>query len=260
VVKAFGEQIGQDISVAAEFLHGRDILDLIQEFRPEGLASNTFINLLEPIKPRLYSIASSLKAYEDEVHITVTRTGFESLGRWRKGVCSNFVADASEDSNLRVYIHENEQFRLPKDPSQAIVMVGAGTGIAPFRAFLQEREAIGATGKNWLFFGERRFRYDFLYQTEWQALQKSGVLTHIDLAFSRDQARKIYVQHKMLEKGKALFDWLENGASIYVCGDANFMAKDVEKALKTIIETQGREPETYLDALKTEGRYQRDVY
>jgi sulfite reductase (NADPH) flavoprotein alpha-component len=224
-----------------------------------------FVAALKKLQPRLYSISSSPKAHPGQVHLTVGAVRYELNGIPRKGVCSTFLAErALAHGTTGVYVHSNKAFRPPSDPTVPMIMVGPGTGIAPFRAFLEERAATGATGKSWLFFGDQRASSDFLYRDELTALQSSGVLTRLDLAFSRDQPEKIYVQHKMLAAAAELYAWLEAGGYFYVCGDASRMAKDVDAALHQVVEIAGKKsPEhaaAYVQALKTAKRYQRDVY
>jgi len=224
------------------------------------------VSLLRPLTPRLYSIASAQSEVEEEVHLTVGVQRFpQPDGSVRSGGASSYLADrVAEGQPVRIFVEHNDNFRLPANPETPIIMVGPGTGIAPFRAFLQERGAQGATGKNWLFFGNPHFTQDFLYQVEWQKYVKSGLLTQIDLAFSRDQDHKIYVQDKLTAKGAEVWQWLQDGAYFYVCGDANRMAKDVEQALLAIIAEHGHksaeEAETFLSELRQSKRYQRDVY
>ncbi|OUM97241.1 MAG: sulfite reductase [NADPH] flavoprotein, alpha-component [Thermobacillus sp. ZCTH02-B1] len=248
-----------------EYIAGRDLVDLIRDFELKGVPAKTFVPILRKIPPRLYSIASSLKAHPDEAHLTIRKVVYEAHGRTRYGVCSTYVAERAEPgSELPVFVQQNENFRLPADPDAPIIMIGPGTGVAPFRAFLEEREETGAGGKSWLFFGDRHFFTDFLYQVEWQRWLKNGVLTRMDVAFSRDQERKIYVQHRMLEKAKELYAWLEEGAYVYVCGDKSRMAQDVHAALETVIRREGGlsedEAAEYLKRMQQERRYQRDVY
>ena len=224
-----------------------------------------FVGVLKKIQPRLYSISSSPKAHPGQVHLTVGAVRYELNGLPRKGVCSTFLAErALAHGTVGVFVHANKAFRPPSDPTAPMIMVGPGTGIAPFRAFLEERAATHATGKNWLFFGDQKAASDFLYRDELQALRASGVLTRLDLAFSRDQPEKIYVQNKMLDNATELFAWLEQGAYFYVCGDASRMAKDVDAALHQVVEIAGKkspaEAAAYIQALKTAKRYQRDVY
>lgn len=248
-----------------EYIAGRDLVDLIRGFDLKGVPAKTFVPLLRKIPPRLYSIASSPKAYPDEVHLTIRKVVYEAHGRTRYGVCSTYVAERAEPgTEIPVFIQQNENFRLPSDPDTPIIMIGPGTGVAPFRAFLGEREETGASGKTWLFYGDQHFLTDFLYQVEWQRWLKEGVLTRMDVAFSRDQEQKIYVQHRMLEQAKELYAWLEEGAVVYVCGDESRMAHDVHAALETIIRREGGLSEDaaaeYLKRMQQERRYQRDVY
>jgi sulfite reductase (NADPH) flavoprotein alpha-component len=240
------------------------IVDMVR-FSPAQLDADVLIGLLRPLTPRLYSIASSQAEVETEVHITVGAVRFDIEGRARTGGASGFLADrVEEDGEIRVFIEHNDNFRLPANPETPVIMIGPGTGIAPFRAFMQQRAADGAEGKNWLFFGNPHFTDDFLYQVEWQRYVKEGVLTNIDLAWSRDQKEKVYVQDKLREQGAELWRWINDGAHIYVCGDANRMAKDVEQALLEVIAEFGAmDTETadeYLSELRVERRYQRDVY
>ncbi|WP_312817485.1 NADPH-dependent assimilatory sulfite reductase flavoprotein subunit [Atlantibacter subterraneus] len=240
------------------------IVDMVR-FAPAQLDAAQLIGLLRPLTPRLYSIASSQAETENEVHITVGVVRYDVEGRARAGGASSFLADrVEEDGEIRVFIEHNDNFRLPANPDTPVIMIGPGTGIAPFRAFMQQRAAEGAGGKNWLFFGNPHFTEDFLYQVEWQSYVKEGLLTHIDLAWSRDQKQKIYVQDKLREQGAELWRWINDGAHIYVCGDANRMAKDVERTLLDVIaEFGGMDTEAadeYLSELRVERRYQRDVY
>jgi sulfite reductase (NADPH) flavoprotein alpha-component len=246
------------------YLPGRQLLDLLEDF-PMALTSEQLTGLLRKLPSRLYSVASSLKATADEAHLLVGVVRYQSRGRERHGVASTFVADRLRAGDkLPVYVKPNKNFRLPEDPDRPMIMIGPGTGVAPFRAFLQERQATGAEGRNWLFFGDRNYTHDFLYQLEWQELHKEGVLSEMDVAFSRDQPEKVYVQHRMWQRRKELFSWLEDGAHLYVCGDEKAMAKDVHATLAAIVADQGRHPaeaaEAYLADLKKQHRYQRDVY
>lgn len=246
------------------YLYGHDVLDLLEEF-PADLTAQSLAEILRSLPARLYSISSSQASVGNEVHITVSRVRYSHNGRERSGACSNYLADQIDiDSLVSVFIEKNPAFKLPEDDQTPVILVGAGTGVAPFRAFLQHREANNQKGKTWLFFGERRFHSDFLYQIEWQKLLKNGVLEKIDIAFSRDQEEKIYVQHRLLQKQKEIFAWLTQGASIYLCGDMKQMARDVQKALLQIFETQGGMSEEkameYLKKLKKEKRFQTDVY
>ncbi|OLN21978.1 sulfite reductase [NADPH] flavoprotein, alpha-component [Domibacillus antri] len=248
-----------------EYIKGRDLLDVVQDFGPFGVSQQEFLNQLRKMPPRLYSIASSLSANPDEVHLTIGAVRYHSNGRDRNGVCSILCAERLEPgATLPVYIQPNQNFRLPENPDTPIIMVGPGTGIAPFRSFLQEREEAGTEGKSWLFFGDQHFVTDFLYQTELQKWLKDGVLTKLDVAFSRDSEEKVYVQHRMLEHSKELFEWLEQGASFYVCGDKTNMARDVHNTLIDIIEKEGQmsreKAEAYVAEMKKQKRYHRDVY
>ncbi|MBU9827854.1 NADPH-dependent assimilatory sulfite reductase flavoprotein subunit [Rahnella perminowiae] len=232
---------------------------------PTELDAQQLVDLLRPLTPRLYSIASSQAETETEVHITVGVVRYEIDGRSRSGGASGFLADRlEEDGEVKVFIEHNDNFRLPADPEKPVIMIGPGTGIAPFRAFIQQRDNDGATGKNWLFFGNPHFTDDFLYQVEWQRYVKDGLLTNISLAWSRDQAEKVYVQDKLREQGAEVWQWLQEGAHVYVCGDANRMAKDVEQALLEIIAQYGEmdleTADEYLSELRLDRRYQRDVY
>ncbi|WP_431418424.1 assimilatory sulfite reductase (NADPH) flavoprotein subunit [Aeromonas dhakensis] len=241
------------------------VVDVLKRF-PTALTAEQLMGLLRPLTPRLYSIASSQSEVEEEVHLTVGVVRYpQEDGTVRSGAASSYLADRlPEDAEVRVFVEHNDNFRLPQNPDTPVIMVGPGTGIAPFRAFLQEREAQGADGKNWLFFGNPHFTQDFLYQVEWQRYVKSGLLSKISLAFSRDQANKIYVQDRLREAGLELYQWLEAGAHFYVCGDANHMAKDVQEALLDVIAEHGQksreEAEEYLSELRRAKRYQRDVY
>lgn len=242
-------------------------LDLLDALRaaPTKPAVNQWLTSCRKLQPRLYSISSSPRAHPGQVHLTVGAVRYEHGGRARKGVCSTFLAERARAlGKVGVFVHSNKAFRPPADPTRPMIMVGPGTGIAPFRAFLEERAATAAPGKNWLFFGDQKASSDFLYADELHALRAAGVLTRLDLAFSRDQAEKIYVQHRMLEHASELFAWLEAGAHFYVCGDASRMAKDVDAALHEIIRTAGGktadEAAAYVQALKSAKRYQRDVY
>lgn len=241
------------------------VVDVLKRF-PTALSAEQLTGLLRPLTPRLYSIASAQSEVEEEVHLTVGVVRYpQEDGTVRSGGASSYLADRlPEDAEVRVFVEHNDNFRLPANPDTPVIMVGPGTGIAPFRAFMQEREAQGAEGKNWLFFGNPHFTQDFLYQVEWQRYVKSGLLSKISLAFSRDQANKIYVQDRLREAGLELYQWLEAGAHFYVCGDANHMAKDVQEALLEVIAEHGHksreEAEEYLSELRRAKRYQRDVY
>jgi sulfite reductase (NADPH) flavoprotein alpha-component len=248
----------------ARYARGRHVIDLVSEHPPQDLDAAAFFRLLPPLAPRLYSIASSQHAAPDEVHLTVSIVQYDSFGRSRWGVVSGALATlAGEDATLPIYLQRNPAFRLP-DAHTAIIMIGPGTGVAPFRAFVSERAETGATGLNWLFFGDRSFEWDFLYQAEWLEWRKRGVLARMDVAFSRDQQEKVYVQHRMRERGAELWSWLEDGAYLYVCGDAQHMAPDVHAALLEIIAAHGArsrdDAAEYLLKLQQARRYQRDVY
>ena len=240
------------------------IVDMVR-FSPAQLDAQALVDLLRPLTPRLYSIASSQAEVESEVHVTVGVVRYEIEGRARAGGASSFLADrVEEEGEVRVFIEHNDNFRLPANPQTPVIMIGPGTGIAPFRAFMQQRAADGAEGKNWLFFGNPHFTEDFLYQVEWQRYVKEGVLSRIDLAWSRDQKEKVYVQDKLRQQGAELWRWINDGAHIYVCGDANRMAKDVEQALLEVIAEFGgmdiEAADEFLSELRIERRYQRDVY
>ena len=247
------------------YLWGMEIIDFISDHPSVRFTVEEFVATLRKLQPRLYSIGSSLKAFPEQVHFIIATVRYESHGRQREGVASTYLADRlNSEDRVPMFVHVAKGFRLPEDPSTPVIMIGPGTGIAPFRAFLQERLAIGAAGKNWLFFGEQRAKCDFFYEAEFLAAQKTGILTRFDTAFSRDQSHKIYVQHRMLEHGKELFAWLEEGADFFVCGDAARMAKDVDNALHQIVEKEGgKTPEQaaeYIENLRQRKRYKRDVY
>jgi len=262
-------EIVDNDEVLGDYIHTRDYVDILQEFDEAKFESpEAFLAQLSPIPPRLYSIASSLAAHPREVHLCVAVVRYETHGRKKIGLCSGFLADHAPLNvrNLPIYVQQSRHFRLPKDGARDIIMVGPGTGIAPFRAFLEQRALDGAKGRNWLFFGEQRRATDFFYEPDFTAWQKKGVLTRLDTAFSRDQAEKIYVQHRMKENAKELWAWLQNGAYFYVCGDAHRMAKDVHQALIEIAQQQGglgtEAAGEYVNVtlMKTEKRYLRDVY
>jgi len=247
------------------YLQGRDLLDLVRDFSLTRAPARDFVRLLRKMPPRLYSIASSRRANPDEVDLAIAAVRYTAHNRDRFGTCSVYCAERVQAGNtLPVYVQSNCNFRLPPGPDIPLIMVGPGTGVAPFRAFLEDREESGASGKTWLFFGDRRFRTDFLYQVEWLRWLKLGVLTHMDVAFSRDTDQKVYVQHHMLRKSRELFSWLEEGAYFYVCGDAKRMASDVQATLESIVQREGamslEDARAYLAALQQQGRYQRDVY
>ena len=273
VLKRYNE-IAQDDKLAAlitnkealkEYTWGREIIDVLTDFPAKSITADQLAGTMRKLPPRLYSIASSPKAHPGEVHLTVGVVRYDSNGRERKGVCSTYLADRIKEGNaIDVFVTANKHFKVPANPDAPLIMVGPGTGIAPFRAFIEERQATGAKGKNWLIFGDQHYLTDFLYQTEWQNYLEDGVLTKLDVAFSRDQAEKVYVQDRMRENGKELYTWLEEGASFCVCGDASRMAHDVDQALHDIIAQEGNMSEAaaaaYVKQLKTDKRYVRDVY
>jgi sulfite reductase (NADPH) flavoprotein alpha-component len=239
---------------------GWQVIDML-EAAPRKLGEEQLLSLLRPLAPRYYSIASSRKAVPDEAHLLIAAVRYATHGRERNGVASVDVAERRKAGDrLRVFLKPNAHFRLPTDTERPVVMIGPGTGVAPFRAFMQERDAIGARGRNWLVFGHRNYTHDFLYQLEWQDLLKRGVLTRLDVAFSRDQPEKRYVQHALWDARRELYAWVQEGAAIYVCGDANAMAKDVHATLQRILGDGGKDGVAALDALRREGRYLRDVY
>lgn len=244
---------------------GRQIVDLIELYPAPELEPQQLVDILRKLPVRLYSIASSLRVHPGEVHLTVAAVRYHTHDKDRKGVASTFLADdAPKGTKVSVYTHHNKNFRLPDNDETPIIMVGPGTGIAPFRAFVEERAADKAKGSSWLFFGDQHYNEDFLYQLEWQEYLKNGDLSRIDVAFSRDQPEKVYVQHKLAEHAGDVWNWLQKGAHFYVCGDASRMAKDVHQALLDIVASEGamsdQEAEDYVNQLKKEKRYQRDVY
>ncbi len=248
-----------------QFLYGREVIDLFLKYPLIKCAPAELTGLLRKLQPRLYSISSSPKAHPGEVHLTVAVVRYEAHGRTRQGVCSTFLAERVEVQNtVPVFVQKSSGFRLPSDSSRPVIMIGPGTGIAPFRAFLEERRAIGATGRNWLFFGDQQRAVDFLYREELEGMLREKTLTRLETAFSRDQKEKFYVQHRLKENAAELWRWLEEGAHLYVCGDARRMAKDVEAALLEMIQLAGgRSPDqasAYVHELKSGKRYQRDVY
>ncbi|WP_017429227.1 assimilatory sulfite reductase (NADPH) flavoprotein subunit [Vreelandella jeotgali] len=254
-----------DNKALTEWLYGRDVLDLIEGSPVDSIDAQTLIDTLRKLPPRLYSIASSQSAVDDEVHLTVAAVRYENDGRERGGVASTWLADRlSDDTAVPVYIEANKHFRLPEDDAAPMIMVGPGTGIAPFRAFMQEREEREAEGNNWLLFGDRNFHTDFLYQSEWLAWRRQGVVDRIDVAFSRDQGEKIYVQDRLRENAEEVWRWLDRGAYLYVCGDADRMAPDVHQALLDVIMQEGgknlEDATEYLRELSRQKRYQRDIY
>lgn len=247
------------------WLWGKDTLDLLQLELTRSLSVSEFVALLRPLQHRAYSISSSSKAHPNQVHLTIASVRYHSGGRNRSGVCSTYLAErVRRGEKPAIFISPNKAFRVPSNTNAPLIMVGPGTGIAPFRAFLQERQVAGAQGKNWLFFGDQHQEHDFIYREELTTWQESGLLTRLDLAFSRDQDKKVYVQSRMLEQGAELYAWLQEGAYFYVCGDASRMAKDVDSALYEIVRQYGglssERAADYIDQLKKEKRYLRDVY
>jgi sulfite reductase (NADPH) flavoprotein alpha-component len=253
-----------DKSVLREYLAQRQIIDVVRQY-PAKVKAQQFVDTLRSMTPRLYSIASSQAEVEDEVHLTVALVEYDAHGHAHQGGASSFLAARlDEGGEVNVFVETNDNFRLPDDGNTPVIMIGPGTGVAPFRAFMQQREAEEASGENWLFFGNPNYTQDFLYQTEWQRFVKDGVVNKVSLAFSRDQEQKVYVQHRMLEQGAELYQWLEQGAHLYVCGDANHMAKDVQDALVQIVIEHGakseEQAEQYISDLRRAKRYQKDVY
>ena len=256
--------VASDKNSAREFAGEHQIIDVVSLAKAE-IDAQGFVDALRKITPRLYSIASAQAEVEEEVHLTVGLVNYESNGDTPTGGASGFLAERlAEGQKVRVFVEHNDNFRLPQSDDTAVIMIGPGTGVAPFRAFMQEREARDAGGDNWMFFGDQTFTQDFLYQTEWQNYLKSGLLTRMDVAFSRDQAEKIYVQDRLKEQAAEVFSWLERGAHLYICGDANRMAKDVHQTLNEIIQEHGKltaeQAEDYLKSLRSNKRYQKDVY
>lgn len=248
-----------------QYVDGRDVIDLLTEFPTSELKPETFYKLLRKLPAREYSIASSYEATPDEVHITVGAVRYEAHERTRKGVCSVQLAERIQPGDtLPIYLKKNPNFKFPFDEETPVIMIGPGTGVAPFRSYMQEREELGLSGNTWLFFGEQYFTTDFLYQTEWQAWLKDETLAKLDLAFSRDTEEKIYVQHRIAQQSELFYEWLQDGAAIYVCGDEKHMAKDVHDTIRSVIEQEGdmseADAEAYLTQMKQEKRYQRDVY
>tara|TARA_R110001592_G_scaffold63789_7_gene195697 strand:- start:14130 stop:15968 length:1839 start_codon:yes stop_codon:yes gene_type:complete len=256
--------IATDKNTSREFAAKHQIIDVIKT-APAQVEAQVFVDALRKITPRLYSIASAQAEVEEEVHLTIGVVSYEIDGEQRFGGASSYLAQRLEEGQaVKVFVEHNDNFRLPKNNDTPVIMVGPGTGVAPFRAFMQQREADEATGDNWMFFGDQTFTQDFLYQVEWQNYLKSGLLTRMDVAFSRDQAEKIYVQDRLKEQAEDVFAWLERGAHLYICGDANRMAKDVHQTLIDIISEQGKlsseQAEQYLKDLRSNKRYQKDVY
>jgi sulfite reductase (NADPH) flavoprotein alpha-component len=247
------------------YLWGMEVIDFLIEHPSARFAPQEFVGLLTKLQPRLYSVASSLNAYPDQVHFIVDVVRYESNGRLRQGVCSSFLAERADDVPVPVFPSVAKHFHLPDDPEIPIIMIGPGTGVAPFRAYLQERKATGAKGKNWLFFGSQHQRCDFAYGEEFGAFKKEGLLTRLDCAWSRDQAEKIYVQHRMKDNAAEIWKWLDaEGAHFFVCGDAKRMAKDVDATLRKIVQERGGksvdQANEYVEKLKSDKRYKRDVY
>jgi len=256
--------LAEDKNAAREYSAKHQIVDIVKAASAD-VTAQAFVDALRKITPRLYSIASSQKEVEEEVHLTVALVSYEHESATRFGGASGFLAnDAEEGATVKVFVEHNNNFRLPADGNTPVIMVGPGAGVAPFRAFMQEREASEAEGDNWMFFGDQTLTQDFLYQVEWQGYLKSGLLTKMDVAFSRDQTEKIYVQDRIKENAKEVFEWLKRGAHLYICGDANHMAKDVHQALVEIIAEHGQltieQAQDYLKSLRSHKRYQKDVY
>lgn len=248
-----------------DWIDTADLLDVLRRFPSARMDAEELVSLLPALQPRLYSISSSLRAHPGEVHLTVGVVRYSRHDRVRKGVTSTFLAERlPSGSEVRVFVHPSHRFQIPDSGDTPMIMVGPGTGIAPFRAFLEERQALGAGGKNWLFFGDQSQETDFLYREELRKFQQDGLLTRLDTAFSRDQAAKIYVQDRMRERARELWGWLEEGAHFYVCGDARRMASDVDRALNHVVAEQGglsaEEAKSYVTGMLKTGRYQRDVY
>ena len=256
--------LAEDKDALRTYINDRQVIDVVRQY-PAPVSAQDLFGCLRKLTPRLYSIASSQAEVEEEVHLTVGVVRYDAFDQPHLGGASGFLAERlEEDGEVRVYVEPNDNFRLPADSNTPVIMIGPGTGIAPFRAFLQQRDVDGADGQNWLFFGNPHFAQDFLYQTELLDFKKRGVLNRLDVAFSRDQANKIYVQDRIRENGAELYQWLENGAHVYICGDGNRMAKDVHSALLDIIKEHGQlneeQAQDYLDTLRSNKRYQKDVY
>ena len=256
--------VASDKNAAREYAGEHQIIDVVKTAKAD-VDAQCFIEALRKLTPRLYSIASAQAEVEEEVHLTVGVVSYDTNGETRTGGASGFLANRLEEGQkVRVFVEHNDNFRLPASDDTPVIMIGPGTGVAPFRAFLQEREARDASGDNWMFFGDQTFTQDFLYQVEWQNYLKSGLLTRMDVAFSRDQAEKVYVQDRLKEQASDVFAWLERGAHLYICGDANRMAKDVHNTLIEIIQEHGKltaeQAEDYLKSLRSNKRYQKDVY
>lgn len=255
----------QDKEWIQNYIDGRDLIDLLNDFDTTELQPENLFQLLRKLPPREYSISSSYKAIPDEVHITVGAVRYQSHGRNRKGVCSvEFAERLQPGDTVPIYLKRNPNFKFPQDSDIPVIMIGPGTGIAPFRSYMQEREELGLKGNTWLFFGEQHFETDFLYQEDWQEWLDKGYLTQLDVAFSRDTEHKVYVQHRILENSEQFNEWIQNGAAIYICGDEKQMAKDVHQTIKEVLIKEQNlsetEAEDYLKQMKKENRYQRDVY
>lgn len=247
------------------YLWGAEVIDFLLDHPSVKFTPEEFVGLLTKLQPRLYSVASSLRVFPDQVHLVVDVVRYETRGRVRKGVASTFLAERSSNTPVPVYPSSAKHFHMPEDQSVPLIMIGPGTGVAPFLAFLQERQALGAKGKNWLFFGAQREACDYAYKEDWERLSRGGLLTRLDCAWSRDQTHKIYVQDKMLANAAEIWKWIDGeGAYFYVCGDARRMAKDVDAALRKIVEEQGGKgvegASEYVEKLKSDKRYKRDVY
>ncbi|MGZ9897258.1 assimilatory sulfite reductase (NADPH) flavoprotein subunit [Shewanella gaetbuli] len=271
LVKAWAEFSGnadllalsEDKDKTRQFILNNQLADLVSAY-PAKVTAAQLVEVLRPLTPRLYSIASSQAEVESEVHLTVALVEDEREGQARFGGASHFLASAEEGQQVKVYVEPNKHFRLPESAETPVIMVGPGTGVAPFRAFIQQRVADGVSGESWLFFGNPHFEQDFLYQVEWQQYLKSGDLSRLDVAFSRDQAEKVYVQHRITEQAEQVWQWLQNGAHVYICGDADRMAKDVHQALVNVAVSQGglseEDAKAYFEELRVAKRYQKDVY
>jgi sulfite reductase (NADPH) flavoprotein alpha-component len=257
-------KIAEETESLRDYVDTRQIIDVVREY-PGTVEPEAFIGLLRKLTPRLYSIASSQAEVEEEVHLTLGVVEYEAHGHYHLGGASGYLGHRlKEGEDVLIYVESNDNFRLPEDESKPVIMIGPGTGIAPFRAFVQDRAAQDSSGDNWLFFGNPHFTEDFLYQTEWQEFLADGVLNKIDLAFSRDQENKVYVQHRITEQANEIWNWIQRGAHIYVCGDESRMARDVHQALLDVVVEKGgyttEEAEDYLVQLRKDGRYQKDVY
>ena len=275
LIKKYAEASGSDFlfsllerenaSELEKYIWGREVIDLLEEFPIKDLTAEAFISIIRKMPARLYSLSSSQRLYPDEVHATVVAVRYHAHNRPRKGACSTFLAENIKEGDvLPIFIQPNKKFYLPENPDQDIIMIGPGTGVAPFRAFLQERDAIDAKGRNWLFFGDQHYATDFLYQEEFEGYRDKGLLTYLDYAFSRDQKEKFYVQHRMQERGEELYQWLSEGAMIYVCGDKTHMAKDVQQMLIDIVAEYGSKSSEdatgYIMQMQKDKKYLKDVY